>query len=84
MKSERYAADIPLSFMYRQLPPTADPFSKQSNGIPRAWRTWQAAMPDEPAPITQTVPSDLSAAIGPASCSRVAPSLRLPRALAIP
>jgi hypothetical protein len=31
-----------------------EPFSKQSNGIPRALRTWAEAMPEDPAPITQT------------------------------
>src|SRR5258707_14623879 len=52
--SERYADDIPLSFAYRQLPPTAAPTSKQSKGMPRACRTWQEAIPDEPAPMTHT------------------------------
>ncbi len=45
---------MPLSFSYRQLPPTPEPVSKQSNAIPRAFRTWHEAIPDEPAPITQT------------------------------
>ena len=31
-----------------------EPFSKQSNGIPRAASTWQAVIPDEPAPTMQT------------------------------
>src|SRR5215211_1896056 len=31
-----------------------EPFSKQSNSIPRACSTWQAAMPDEPAPMMHT------------------------------
>jgi hypothetical protein len=53
MCNDRYADDIPLSFSYRQFPPTPDPFSKQSKLSPRAFSTWQAAMPDEPAPITQ-------------------------------
>jgi hypothetical protein len=43
-----------LSFSYRQLPPTAEPRSKQSNSIPRSASTWHDAMPDDPAPITQT------------------------------
>ena len=55
-RSERYADDMPLSLSYRQLPPTADPASKQSNGMPRASRTWHEAIPDDPAPITHTRP----------------------------
>jgi len=53
-RSDLYADARPLSLPYRQLPPTAEPISKQSNGIPRACRTWHDAIPDDPAPITQT------------------------------
>ncbi len=54
MWRERYAADIPLSFLYRQIPPTSEPFSKQENSTPRSSRFWQAVIPEDPAPITQT------------------------------
>src|SRR4249919_917897 len=54
--SERYADDMPLSLSYRQLPPTSEPASKQSKGMPRACRTWHAAIPDDPAPMTHTWP----------------------------
>ena len=37
---------MPLSFSYRQLPPTSEPTSKQSNGMPRAFSTWHEAMPE--------------------------------------
>src|SRR5215469_14125042 len=50
--SERYADDMPLSLPYRQLPPTSEPASKQSKGMPRACRTWHDAIPDDPAPMT--------------------------------
>src|SRR5215469_8843411 len=53
-RSERYADDMPLSLLYRQLPPTSEPASKQSKGMPRACSTWHAAIPDDPAPITHT------------------------------
>jgi hypothetical protein len=36
------------------LPPTSEPASWQSNPVPRACSTWHAAMPDDPAPMTQT------------------------------
>jgi hypothetical protein len=49
--SERYADDMPLSLSYRQLPPTSEPASKQSKGMPRAYRTWHDAIPDDPAPM---------------------------------
>src|SRR5215472_8237677 len=52
--SERYADDIPLSLSYRQFPPTDEPASKQSKGIPRACRTWHDAIPDDPAPMMHT------------------------------
>src|SRR6266496_6631083 len=54
--SERYAEDMPLSLPYRQLPPTSEPASKQSNGMPRACRTWHDAIPDDPAPMTHARP----------------------------
>src|SRR5262249_39656045 len=47
----------PLSFSKRQLPPTSEPFSKQSNSTPRLCSTWHAVSPDEPAPMMQTFPS---------------------------
>src|SRR5262252_1489241 len=43
-----------LSLLYRQLPPTSDPDSKQSKGMPRACRTWHDAIPDDPAPMMHT------------------------------
>src|SRR5262249_8154446 len=54
--NERYADDMPLSLPYRQLPPTSEPASKQSNGMPRACRTWHAAIPVDPAPMTHARP----------------------------
>ncbi len=53
MCSERYAEDIPLVLPNTQLPPTRSDFSKQSNGIPRSCSALAAAIPEEPAPITQ-------------------------------
>jgi hypothetical protein len=38
-----------------QLPPTRSDFSNQSNAIPRWWSAFAAAMPEDPAPMTQTV-----------------------------
>src|SRR3954451_11979455 len=55
MCSERYADDIPLRLPNTQLPPTLLLFSKQSNGMPASFSFLAAAMPDEPAPITQAV-----------------------------
>src|SRR4051794_12477511 len=55
MCSERYADDIPLRLPNTQLPPTLLLFSKQSNGMPASFSFFAAAMPDEPAPITQAV-----------------------------
>ncbi len=55
MCSDWYAADIPLAFLNTQLPPTRSDASKQSNSKPRSCRVLAAAMPEEPAPITQTV-----------------------------
>ena len=54
MCSERYADDIPFLLPKTQLPPTRSDFSKQSNGIPRSCSAFAAAMPEEPAPMTQT------------------------------
>ena len=54
MCSDRYADDMPLEFLKTQLPPTRSVFSKQSNAIPRWASALTAAMPDEPAPMTQT------------------------------
>ena len=54
MCSERYADDIPLRFLNTQLPPTRSDASKQSNSKPRSCSALAAAMPEEPAPITQT------------------------------
>ena len=54
MCSERYADDIPLRFPNTQLPPTRSDASKQSNAKPRSCSALTAAIPDEPAPITQT------------------------------
>ncbi len=53
MCSERYAEDVPFGFWNAQFPPTRSEISKQSNGIPRSWSAFAAAMPEEPAPITQ-------------------------------
>src|SRR5215213_7293947 len=54
MCSERYAEDMPFLLPKTQLPPMRSDFSKQSKGIPR-WRSaFAAAIPDEPAPMTQT------------------------------
>src|SRR5438046_5856714 len=47
---------LPLSLSYRQLPPTSEPASKQSKGMPRACRTWHDAIPDDPAPMMHTRP----------------------------
>src|SRR3954470_10939236 len=57
MCSDRYADDIPLRLPKTQLPPTRSLFSKQSNGIPASFSFFAAAMPDEPAPMTQAVGS---------------------------
>ena len=62
MCSERYAADIPLRFLKTQLPPTRSDFSKQSKSNPRWCSALAAAMPDEPAPITQTLGSRVTPA----------------------
>src|SRR4051812_40040096 len=57
MCSDRYADDIPLRLPKTQLPPTRSLFSKQPNGIPASFSFFAAAMPDEPAPMTQAVGS---------------------------
>src|SRR3954451_23202549 len=57
MCSDRYADDIPLRLPKTQLPPTLSLFSKHSNGIPASFSFFAAALPDEPAPVTQAVGS---------------------------
>src|SRR6478752_10687163 len=59
MCSERYAEDIPLALPKAQLPPTSSESSKQSKGTPCSARTLAPAMPEEPAPMMQTVGSAL-------------------------
>ena len=54
MWSERYAADAPLRLPNTHTPPTRSDASKQSNGMPRSCSSLTAAIPDDPAPITQT------------------------------
>src|SRR4051794_7119856 len=54
MCSERYAEETPLEFLNTQLPPTRSDPSKQSNSKPRWCSAFAAAMPDDPAPMTQT------------------------------
>src|SRR3954470_8317370 len=54
MCSERYDDDMPLVFLNTQLPPTRSDASKQSKSNPAVWSAFAAAIPDEPAPITQT------------------------------
>src|SRR5262245_15717180 len=54
--SDRYAGDMLLSLSYRQLPPTSEPASKQSKGMPRACRTWHDAIPVDPAPMMHARP----------------------------
>src|ERR1700686_5057817 len=55
MKRSRYAADIPFLLPKTQFPPTRSDFSKQSKAIPRSRRALIAAIPEEPAPMTQTL-----------------------------
>ena len=62
MCSVRYADDIPLLLPKTQLPPTRSDFSKQSNGMPRSCSALAAAMPDEPAPMMQTLGSEVDMA----------------------
>ena len=59
MCSERYADDIPFVLPKTQLPPTRSDASKQSKGTPRSASALAAAMPEEPAPMMQTVGSAL-------------------------
>ena len=61
MCSELYEDDIPLRLPNTQLPPTRSDFSKQSTEMPRSWRLLTAAIPEEPAPITQAVGSSVIA-----------------------
>ena len=65
MCSERYADDIPLALPKAQLPPTSSEASKQSNGTPCSARTLAPAMPEEPAPMMQTLGSALIKVTGP-------------------
>jgi hypothetical protein len=46
-----------------QLPPTRSLASKQSNANPRSCSAFTAAIPDDPAPITQTLGRRLSSPI---------------------
>src|SRR4051794_1279045 len=55
MCSDRYADDMRFLLPKTQLPPTRSLFSKQSNGMPASFSFFAAAMPDEPAPMTQAV-----------------------------
>ncbi len=48
---------MPLRLPNTQLPPTRSDFSKQSNGSPALVQRLGAAMPEDPAPITQTLGS---------------------------
>jgi hypothetical protein len=57
MCSDRYAADIPLRLPNTQLPPIRSDFSSTSNWIPASCSFLAAAIPDDPAPITQAVGS---------------------------
>jgi hypothetical protein len=57
MCSDRYDADIPFLLPKTQLPPTRSDFSKTSNSIPASCSSLAAAIPEEPAPITQAVGS---------------------------
>jgi hypothetical protein len=57
MCSERYDDDMPLAFLNTQLPPTRSDASMHSTSNPSACSALVAAMPDEPAPITQTLGS---------------------------
>src|SRR5947208_462451 len=57
MCSDRYAADIPLRLPKTQLPPTRSDFSKTSISMPASRSFFAAAIPDDPAPITQALGS---------------------------
>src|SRR5687767_11330301 len=54
MCRSRYAEETPFLLRNTQLPPTRSDSSKQSNGMPRSFRALAPAIPEEPAPITQT------------------------------
>src|SRR5271155_575250 len=62
---------MPLRFSNTQLPPMRSDFSKQSNGIPRSCSALTAVMPEEPAPITQTLGSSCRC------CRSSSPDMRL-------
>lgn len=74
MDKQAYADARALSFSYRQRPPTSDPFSKQSNGIPRSSNTRHAAIPEQPAPMTAILVLSIVLMFdpSPAALSRVA------------
>ena len=55
---------MPLALPKAQLPPTSSEHSKQSNGTPWSARTFAPAMPEEPAPMMQTVGSALMTVTG--------------------
>src|SRR3954464_1813740 len=57
MCNERYADDISFLLPKTQLPPTRSDFSSTSTSMPASRNFLAAAMPDEPAPITQAVGS---------------------------
>src|SRR4051794_21449214 len=57
MCSERYADETPLLFLNTQLPPTRSDPSKQSKSNPRWCSALAAAIPEDPAPMTQTLGS---------------------------
>jgi hypothetical protein len=52
--SDAYAAESPLSFPYRHIPPMADPASYAVTPWPALTSARIAASPDIPPPITQT------------------------------
>src|SRR5258705_12908425 len=76
MCRSRYADETRFLLAKTQFPPTRSESSKQSNGIPRSFRAFAPAIPDEPAPITQTRGSVLMAKQPTAKVTRASP---LPR-----
>src|SRR4051794_12673836 len=79
MCSERYADDMPLRLPNTQLPPTRSLFSKQSNAMPASFSFFAAAIPEEPAPITQAVGSERGVII-----SSLASSVEFPKPMLDP
>src|SRR3954464_10851719 len=67
MCSDRYADDIRFRLPKTQLPPTRSYFSSTSTSIPASRNFFAAAIPDEPAPITQAVGSGRLVMAGRAS-----------------